>query len=64
MASAPVHRPVYSSLGASYDPGTVFYDDMFDLDGRTRPYYEAPHRQLSTLTVEEFEERRRAADAS
>ncbi len=64
MASAPVQRPVSSLLGASYDPGTVFYDEMFDVDGRARPHYEALHRQLATLTVEEFEERRRAADAS
>ena len=37
---------------------------MFDVEGNPRPHYEALYRQLSTLTVEEFEERRRAADAS
>ena len=64
MASAPVQRPVSSLLGASYDPGPSSTTRCSTWTGDPRPHYEALHRQLSTLTVEEFEERRRAVDAS
>src|SRR5579871_6798329 len=63
MASAPTHPSDPSLLGAAYDPGD-FFDEMFDAGGAVRPHYEQLSRQLSTLTVDEFEERRRAVDAS
>jgi hypothetical protein len=64
MTSAPAHRADPSLIGASYDLGADFFDEMFEADGRVRAHYAQLHRQLSTLTVEEFEERRRAVDAS
>jgi uncharacterized circularly permuted ATP-grasp superfamily protein len=63
MASAPTHPNDSSLLGTAYDPGD-FFDEMFDAGGEVRPHYAQLFARLSTLTVEEFEERRRAVDAS
>ncbi len=63
MTSVPTQRAAPAFLGASYDPAG-FYDEMFDASAAPRPHYDELFRQLRRLSVEEFEERRRAVDAS
>jgi uncharacterized circularly permuted ATP-grasp superfamily protein len=63
MASIPLEQPVPNLLGERYDPGEHF-DEMFDDAGRPRAHYAELFVQLARLSVEEFEERRRAVDAS
>src|SRR6478735_7954011 len=46
-----------------YDPG-AFFDEMFEAPGLPRPHYRALAEQLTGLSVEEFEARRHAVDAS
>ena len=51
------------TLQGRYDPG-AFFDEMFEASGRPRPHYRALAEQLAALSVEEFEARRHAVDAS
>jgi uncharacterized circularly permuted ATP-grasp superfamily protein len=46
-----------------YDPG-AFFDEMFEALDRPRPHYRVLAEQLAALSVEEFEARRHAVDAS
>ena len=46
-----------------YEPG-AFFDEMFEAPGLPRPHYRVLADQLAGLSVEEFEERRRAVDSS
>ena len=55
-------EPVLTSDGR-YEPG-AFFDEMFEAPGVARPHYRVLADQLAALSVEEFEERRRAVDAS
>ena len=48
---------------ADYDTG-AFFDEMFEAPGRPRPHYQVLAEQLAALSVEDFEERRRAVDDS
>jgi uncharacterized circularly permuted ATP-grasp superfamily protein len=41
-----------------------FFDEMFNAPGDVRPHYRALFEQLSQMTPDAFDERRRAADAS
>ncbi len=50
-------------LEAGYETG-AFFDEMFEAPGKPRPHYQVLAEQLARLTVEEFEERRRAVDDS
>jgi uncharacterized circularly permuted ATP-grasp superfamily protein len=56
----PARHPI---LNGSYTTGG-FYDEMFAGPGQVRPHYRALAEHLSRLTVGEFDERRREADAS
>jgi uncharacterized circularly permuted ATP-grasp superfamily protein len=51
------------TLDGSYEPG-AFFDEMFEAPGAPRPHYRVLAEQLAALSVEEFEERRRAVDVS
>jgi uncharacterized circularly permuted ATP-grasp superfamily protein len=51
------------ALETGYAPG-AFFDEMFEAPGRPRPHYRVLAEQLAALSVEEFEERRRAVDVS
>ena len=55
-AGHPVLNGAYTTDG--------FYDEMFVAPGCVRPHYRALAEHLSRLTVGEFDERRREADAS
>jgi len=57
-ANAPV-----VSLDGGYEPGP-FFDEMFEAPGRVRPHYQVLAEWLSTVSVDAFEERRRAVDIS
>ena len=57
-ANAPV-----VSLDGGYEPGP-FFDEMFEAPGRVRPHYQVLAEWLSTVSVDAFEERRRAVDMS
>lgn len=50
-------------LNGEYEIGPLF-DEMFEADGQPRPHYQALYAELSGLTHESFDERRRAADIS
>src|SRR5262245_53928858 len=50
-------------LDTSY-PLDDFFDEMFSAPGDIRPHYRALFEQLSQMTPDAFDERRRAADAS
>ena len=50
-------------LTAGYDPG-AFFDEMFEAPGGRGRTTARSHERLAALSVEEFEERRRAVDAS
>ena len=50
-------------LDGHYDVGR-FYDEMFDADGLPRPHYRMLVNHFRTMSAEDLEERRRAADAS
>jgi uncharacterized circularly permuted ATP-grasp superfamily protein len=50
-------------LDESY-PLDGFFDEMFEAPGRVRPHYRALYEQLSQMTPDGFDERRREADAS
>ena len=50
-------------LQGRYDPG-AFFDEMFEAPGEPRPHYRVLAEQLAALSVEEFEARRHAVDAS
>ncbi len=63
MTELPTQRAATAFLGASYDPAG-FFDEMFEADLTPRPHYGELFAQLRRLSVEEFEERRRAVDAS
>jgi uncharacterized circularly permuted ATP-grasp superfamily protein len=63
MASPPRTRTLPTLLGERYDPGP-FFDEMFDQRGEPRPHTRVLVEQLARLSVEEFEERRRAVDAA
>lgn len=41
-----------------------FYDEMFDSPDTSRPHYSDLHRLLRGMTIEDFAERRRVADAA
>jgi uncharacterized circularly permuted ATP-grasp superfamily protein len=56
----PARRPL---LNGSY-AFDGFYDEMFESGGKVRPHYAALREQLSQMTVDAFDERRRQADAS
>jgi uncharacterized circularly permuted ATP-grasp superfamily protein len=49
----------------AYDlgPHGLFFDEMFDAAGEPRTHYRGLAEQLCTLSAEQFDERRRAADA-
>jgi uncharacterized circularly permuted ATP-grasp superfamily protein len=47
----------------SYETG-AFFDEMFEAPGRPRPHYRVLAEQLAALSVDEFEERRRAVEVS
>ena len=51
------------ALEAGYEPGS-FFDEMFEARGSPRPHYRVLAEQLAALSVEDFEERRRAVDVS
>ena len=51
------------SLDGGYEPGP-FFDEMFEAPGRVRPHYQVLAEWLSTVSVDAFEERRRAVDMS
>jgi uncharacterized circularly permuted ATP-grasp superfamily protein len=57
-ANAPV-----VSLDGGYEPGP-FFDEMFEAPGRVRPHYQVLAEWLSTVSIDAFEERRRAVDMS
>jgi uncharacterized circularly permuted ATP-grasp superfamily protein len=64
MAGPPrTPTPLPALLGERYDPGS-FFDEMFEPDGEPRPHNRVLVEQLARLSVEEFEERRRAVDAA
>jgi uncharacterized circularly permuted ATP-grasp superfamily protein len=63
MPTTPLPNRDTTLLGAPYDAG-AFFDEMVDERGRARPHYRALYEQLASLSVEEFEERRRSVDAS
>jgi uncharacterized circularly permuted ATP-grasp superfamily protein len=63
MTGPPPARTLPTLLGEPYDPGG-FFDEMFEADGEPRPHDRVLAEQLSRLSVEEFEERRRAVDAA
>jgi len=42
----------------------AFFDEMFEAPGQVRPHYRAIFEQLSQMTADAFDERRREADAS
>ena len=52
-----------AALGPDYEP-RPYFDEMFDAPGRIRPHYASLYEQLSRLSADEFEARRRAADLS
>jgi uncharacterized circularly permuted ATP-grasp superfamily protein len=55
--------PATARFTEGYDPGP-FFDEMFEAPGKPRPHYRILFEQLSRLTVDEFDERREAVDAS
>ena len=58
-----VRRPHRSTTpDGGYEPG-AFFDEMFEAAGDARPHYRALAEELAAMSVEAFEERRRAADA-
>jgi uncharacterized circularly permuted ATP-grasp superfamily protein len=62
MPTSPPKTSVLSHQGR-YEPG-AFFDEMFEAPGRPRPHYRVLADGLSALSVEEFEARRHAVDAS
>jgi uncharacterized circularly permuted ATP-grasp superfamily protein len=50
-------------LGPSYEP-RPFFDEMFAEPGEVRPHYRGLYEQLSRLSADAFEERRREADVA
>ena len=62
MPTSPPKTSVLTHQGR-YDPG-AFFDEMFEAPGRPRPHYRVLAEGLAALSVEEFEERRHAVDAS
>ena len=63
MEPAPFVPSVPRSALESYDLGG-FWDEVFEEPGVPRPHYAALSRRLATLSPEEVEGRRRAADLS
>ncbi|MEO6527204.1 MAG: circularly permuted type 2 ATP-grasp protein [Gemmatimonadaceae bacterium] len=69
MSARPLESLHFSPSAASrsalesYDLGR-FWDEVFEAPGVPRPPYEALSRRLATLSVEEVDARRRAADLS
>ena len=57
----PFVQSVPRSALAAYDLG-AFWDEVFEAPGVPRPHYESLSRRLATLSPEEVEGRRRAAD--
>ena len=62
MPTSPPKTSVLTHQGR-YEPG-AFFDEMFEAPGRPRPHYRVLAEGLSGLSVEEFEARRHAVDAS
>jgi uncharacterized circularly permuted ATP-grasp superfamily protein len=52
-----------SVLDKPYDL-SHFYDEMFTPQGEPRPHYRILHEQLGSMTMDDFKENRRVADAS
>jgi uncharacterized circularly permuted ATP-grasp superfamily protein len=61
LQSLPYAPSIPRSALASYDLG-AFWDEVFAAPGVPRPHYEALSRRLATLSPDEVEARRRAAD--
>ena len=67
MSARPGMEPIQFSPSVprsaleSYDLG-AFWDEVFEAPGVPRPHYDALSRRLATLSVEEVDARRRAAD--
>ena len=61
LQSLPFAPSISRSALASYDLG-AFWDEVFAAPGEPRPHYEALSRRLATLSPDEVEARRRAAD--
>ena len=62
MEAAPV-RAVLTGLFSGYEPGN-FYDEMFSSAGEPRPSYANVFQKLSSMALEQYEERRKLADLS
>src|SRR4051794_41967820 len=62
----PMPTSATTSLLALADryPVAAFFDEMFEAPGQPRPHYRVLAEQLAALSVEEFEARRHAVDAS
>jgi uncharacterized circularly permuted ATP-grasp superfamily protein len=55
--------PVADDLFRGYKLGAA-YDEMFEAPGRPRPYYQALHRRLQSLTADDFRRRKAMTDLS
>src|SRR3954452_16334394 len=62
----PMPTSATTSLLALADryPVAAFFDEMFEAPGEPRPHYRVLAEQLAALSIEEFEARRHAVDAS
>src|SRR5665213_1867696 len=63
MTDSTDAAPITDDLFSGYKLGAA-YDEMFEAPGRPRPYYQALHRRLQSLTAEDFRRRKAMTDLS
>lgn len=52
----------HSNLTQTYDPGELFFDEMLTASEQPRRHYRELYKQLASLSPDDFEQHRKAAD--